>query len=84
MRTILSIVITIALLGMQHFLGERKAKLAGGILPVLFLIFAIVVFATGRMTVTVRNIFSFLVLEAILCSIWEEASVNRKKKNLKR
>ena len=76
-KTILTILITISLLGGQHYLSTRKQWWLGGILPVLY-----TGFATWFKVCKAPEfrLFSLIIVGIVLLGIWADGRNKYKKK----
>lgn len=66
----------------EYFLCVKlKNPLWGGIIPILILIGTIWIFASGRVPLTVRNVFPFVIANTIFLAIGELAEKNARNCN---
>ncbi len=79
-KIIAAFVIAGVLLFVEYLLCTKlKNPLWGGIIPILILAGTIYVFASGRIPLTTRIVFPFVVLNTIYWLYWAEGREKRKK-----
>lgn len=77
---IIGFVIARILFVAEYFLCVKlKNPLWGGIIPILILIGTIWIFASGRVPLTVRNVFPFVIANTIFWGDWGTGREKRKK-----
>lgn len=68
---IISFAIAAILLFTEHILCTKlNNPLWGGIIPMFILIATIVIFTSGRIPLTTRNLFPFVILNTVLWGDW--------------
>lgn len=80
---IIGFAVAAVLLIIEYLLCTKlKNPLWGGIIPLLILLGTICIFASGRVPLTSRNVFPFVIANTVLWGAWETGREKYKKLQL--